>query len=104
MEPPEKESTKSPLLVVQYLRENGLDSLRKHFSIEMVGHQKYDNLVLLKYSQKFSSFSDPIVQECRGLIVDEDVGLPLNHRMTGNPYRCHFDGFLTTTNLIRTCN
>ncbi len=36
-----------------------------------VRHPKYRSLVLLKYSQIDSPMAEPIVQECRGIILDE---------------------------------
>ena len=40
---------------------------------KMFGH----NLVMFKYSQIGSDFHDPIVRECRGLILDEDTLEPI---------------------------
>lgn len=36
-----------------------------------------DNFVLLKYDQIRSDFSEPIVRECRGLIVDKNTYIPV---------------------------
>ena len=35
------------------------------------------NLIMFKYSQVFSDFHDPIVRECRGLILDEETLEPV---------------------------
>lgn len=59
-------------LVVQYLRSGGtLADLLATRGINAKRHNQYDNLVLLKYDQIESPMGDPIVQECRGIILDE---------------------------------
>lgn len=55
----------------KYLLAKGLESLSNKFSISCKRHKKYPNLVQLKYSQLESKMSKRIVQECRGLILDE---------------------------------
>jgi hypothetical protein len=47
-----------------------LERLKAKFAIDYKFHSKYPNLCLLKYSQIDSPFSEPIVQECRGLILN----------------------------------
>jgi hypothetical protein len=59
-----------PLKVQDYLRGLGLDALVKEFHIQANHHPEYPNLVLLKYNQIESPMGQPIVQECRGLILD----------------------------------
>src|SRR5687768_8914316 len=59
---------------VQFLRDFGLDELCARFMIRARRHATYPNLVQLKYSQVFSPMHEPIVRECRGLIVDEADG------------------------------
>lgn len=59
------------LEVVNYIKSNGLDELVKNYSIQAKRHTKYSNLVLLKYSQVESPFDSKIVQQCRGIILDE---------------------------------
>ena len=61
------------LLVQKYLRIPGktLETLEAEFAIKAKRHGKYSNLVLLKYNQIDSPFSEPLVRECRGLILDE---------------------------------
>lgn len=71
------------LKVQKFLAENGLDSLTKTFAINAKRHGKYPNLVLLKYNQIDSPMAEPIVQECRGLILDEsDNWNIVNYGMT----------------------
>lgn len=48
-----------------------LDQLTKQFGIAVRRHPKYNNLVLLKYDQIESPMGIRLVQECRGLILDE---------------------------------
>lgn len=58
------------LLTQQYLRENGLPAFIEQFKIKPRRHGRYQNLVHLKYNQIESPMHEPIVQECRGLILD----------------------------------
>ena len=50
---------------------DGLKLLEAKYGIKARRHCRYPNLCLLKYSQIDSPFSELIVQECRGLILDE---------------------------------
>ncbi|KAL6052884.1 RNA ligase, variant 2 [Balamuthia mandrillaris] len=59
------------LETVKYLRRHGLEKLVKEFSLGATRHEEHPNLVQLRYQQLESPFSSPIVQECRGLILDE---------------------------------
>ncbi len=54
-----------------FLRGHGLDELARRFAVRGVRHPAYPSLVLLKYNQIDSPMAEPVVQECRGLIVDE---------------------------------
>ena len=59
-------------LVVQFLRSGGtIADLASTRGITSKRHNKYSNLVLLKYNQIESPMGDPIVRECRGIILDE---------------------------------
>lgn len=59
-------------LIQQYLRDgNSLDALQQWFDIRAKRHREHPNLVLLKYSQLGSPFHEPIVRECRGIVLDE---------------------------------
>jgi hypothetical protein len=60
------------LNVQKFLREGGtLEQLAQApYHITAKPHPDYPNLYLLKYDQLSSEFSDPIVCECRGLILD----------------------------------
>lgn len=65
-------STSSPLpRVVQFLRDGGtLDDLTTRLAIKVSRARAHPELALLKYSQIESPMGDPIVQECRGIILD----------------------------------
>lgn len=54
-----------------YLREEGLEKLCDGYYIKTNRHQQYPNLVCLKYSQIDSPMSEKVVQQSRGIIVDE---------------------------------
>lgn len=61
--------------VVTFLREGGaLADLGERFAIQATRARRHPNLVLLKYSQIESPFDEPMVRECRGLVLDEDDG------------------------------
>lgn len=58
--------------VVKYLRKGGaLGDLLKSYAIKATRHKEFPNLVLLKYNQIDSPMGVRLVQECRGLILDE---------------------------------
>jgi hypothetical protein len=58
--------------VQNFLRDGGtIELLKEKYAIDAKRHPSYNNLVLLKYSQIDSPFSEEIVRECRGLILDE---------------------------------
>jgi len=68
--PPRKEQ---PMILQSYLRTGGtLAALAETYAIKSVRHQTYPNLVLFKYSQIASDMSLPIVQESRGVVLDEN--------------------------------
>lgn len=55
-----------------YLRNGGnIESLERQYSIHHKRHTRYPNLVLFKYNQIESPFSEAIVREARGIILDE---------------------------------
>ncbi|MGK7899383.1 MAG: RNA ligase, partial [Xenococcus sp. (in: cyanobacteria)] len=54
-----------------YLRDQGLTNLVNEFKIKVNRHQDFPNLVCLKYSQLESPLEKKIVQQCRGIILDE---------------------------------
>lgn len=57
--------------VVSYLQKYGLDNLVSTYKVLAKRHLTYPNLVLLKYDQLNSNMGERIVQECRGIILDE---------------------------------
>lgn len=67
---------KAELAVQKFFREDpnpkdALIRLKSTFGIDSVRHPKFPNLVLLKYDQRLSPLNEPIVQDCRGVIIDE---------------------------------
>jgi hypothetical protein len=75
------------LHTIAFLRAHGLAELEHRFAVRGVRHRAYPNLVLLKYSQIDSPMAEPVVQECRGLILDEaDDWRPVSF-----PYRKFFN-------------
>ena len=60
------------MMVADFLREGGtLVELEARHFIKAKRHGVHPNLVLLKYNQLSSPFQEPLVRECRGLILDE---------------------------------
>ena len=59
------------LEIQKFLMTNSIADLDQ-FAIKATRHKKYPNLVLFKYSQVDSPMKEPIVQECRGIILDEN--------------------------------
>ena len=63
------------LNVQRYLRDGGtLASLTEKYAIHVKRHGTYPELVLLKYSMTESPMGEPLVQECRGIILNETLG------------------------------
>src|ERR1017187_359220 len=61
------------LEIQKFLRStpNGIEELKARYAIDCKRHGEYPNLALFKYSQISSNFAEPIVQEARGIILDE---------------------------------
>lgn len=61
------------LLLQSHLRCGGtIQELADKFAIKTTRHKEYPNLVLFKYNQIDSPFAEPLVRECRGIILDEN--------------------------------
>jgi hypothetical protein len=61
--------------VTDFLREGGtLADLERRYAIKAVRSRRDPGRVLLKYSQIDSPMGEPVVRECRGLILDESDG------------------------------
>ena len=56
----------------QYLLNRGLNKLIEQYKIKVNRHSLFNNLVCLKYSQRESPLEEKIVQQCRGIILDEN--------------------------------
>lgn len=61
-----------PILVQEYLKGGGtLKSLEEKYHLLIRRGKEFPNLVLFKYHQIESPMSEPLVRQCRGLILDE---------------------------------
>lgn len=58
----------------QYLKANGLESLQGKYKINVSRHQQLP-LYLLKYNHTESPLNEPIVQQCRSTIIDEQFNV-----------------------------
>ena len=66
-----KKKDSSELEVINYLRKcKSEDILVKQYHLKSVKHKTYLNLIQFSYSQVGCDMSSPIVQECRGIILD----------------------------------
>ncbi len=69
----------NPLTIQAWLRqplenhtvEDQFAELKNAYAIKAKRHSRFPNLVLFKYDQIASPFSEQIVRECRGIILDE---------------------------------
>ena len=62
------------LMIQKFLRAgSSFTDLSDSFAIDAKRHPAYNNLVLFKYNQIESPFSEQIVRECRGIILDENA-------------------------------
>lgn len=57
---------------IEYLKKNSIESLKSEFGINV---KEYDDLYVLNYDQIESPKTHPIVQECRGLILDKQFNV-----------------------------
>lgn len=71
----------------KYLQTKSPEDLTKELFIDVKPHKEYPNLLLFKYSQIDSPMSNPIVQECRGIILDKDN----NWNIVSYPYKKFFN-------------
>ncbi|HEY4329653.1 MAG TPA: T4 RnlA family RNA ligase [Phycisphaerae bacterium] len=71
---------------ITHIRTHGIASLLD-LHITPRRHKVYPNLVMLKYHQVLSPMDNPIVQECRGLILDEAD----DFRVISRPYDKFFN-------------
>lgn len=62
------------LHVVRALRDEGLEALTRRLTLQTRRHREHPQLVLLKYSMIDSPMADPVVRECRGIVLDESDG------------------------------
>lgn len=71
----------------EFLRREGLERLLERTKVKSVRHKDFDNLVLLKYNMIESPMADPLVQQCRGIILDEAD----DWRVVSYPYNKFFN-------------
>ncbi len=84
------------LEVQNFLHSEPLEQLTSQFAIKAKRHQQYPSLISFNYDQIDSPKTHPIVQECRGLILDEAE----NWQVVAYPYRCFFNVGEGGANLI----
>ncbi len=70
-----------------YLQKYGTEDLTSKYSIKVKTHNKYPNLHLFKYDMINSPFSEQIVLESRGIILDKDN----NWKIISYPYDKFFN-------------
>ena len=70
-----------------YLRTKGLENLTQEYNIKVNRHSEIENLVCLKYSQVESPMGEKIVQQCRGIILNESN----NWEIVSYPYDKFFN-------------
>ena len=54
-----------------FLQDHTPEQVTETYAVAIRRHETYPNLVLFKYSMIDSPLGDPLVQECRGIILDE---------------------------------
>jgi RNA ligase len=59
------------LLIQTYLESHSSAELESAYGIRAKPHTRFSNLIMLSYSQISSPMSEPIVQQCRGIILDQ---------------------------------
>lgn len=57
--------------LTRHIREHGLEETCDTYSLKAKRHEVFSNLVLLKYSQLDSPMGEKLVQQARGIILDE---------------------------------
>jgi tRNA splicing ligase len=75
------------LELVEYLRENGTKKLEEQHRITIRAHKTYENLISLTYNQLKSDLKNPIVRQCRGIILDTSD----NFQVISFPYEKFFN-------------
>ncbi|HEU4536342.1 MAG TPA: RNA ligase [Polyangiaceae bacterium] len=62
------------LAVFEALAAEGLEALAARLGLQVRRHREHPQLALLKYSTIDSPLGDPVVRQCRGIVVDEADG------------------------------
>jgi len=71
----------------KFLSEHSLEELSERYAIKVKRHPHFRNLVHFSYNQIESPLYEPLVQECRGLILDQDD----NWKVVAFPYKKFFN-------------
>lgn len=58
---------------LKFIRTNGLDKLIEKYNIKKREHKLFPELVSLSYSKQEQDFSNQIIKECRGLVINQDT-------------------------------
>ncbi len=78
---------KKMLEIQKFLNNNSLEELQEKYAIKITRHQQYPHLVCLKYCQLNSPMKERVVQQCRGIILDENN----NWQVVSYPYDKFFN-------------
>lgn len=73
--------------LIKHIKQYGLSDLESRYDIAIKRHKQFPNLVLLKYDQINSPMGVKVVQQCRGIILDEND----NWRIVSYPYNKFFN-------------
>lgn len=79
------------LLLQQYLQNHSLDELKEEFSIIVNQSKKYPELYLFKYDQIKSPLKHPLVQECRGIILNSNPSTGNDWSVVSYPFNKFFN-------------
>ena len=60
------------LLLTKYLREHSLEELKSEYKLFIKQDREYPELFLFRYDMINSPMGDPLVQECRGVILNSE--------------------------------
>jgi hypothetical protein len=75
------------LKIQEFLRSGSIGDLGIKYGIKSRSHTSHPNLISFKYGQIDSPLGDPLVQECRGIILDRDK----DWRVISYPYKKFFN-------------
>lgn len=73
-------------ILFDFINEFGVNALTDKYGINVTPHKTIQNLVTLKYDQIDSPMGEPIVQVCRGIVIDTS-----NMRVVARPFDKFFN-------------